>query len=469
MAGRDNKLLIRGGRVIDPANGVDKRADVCIANGRILSVGRRPDGFFPDREISIPGQIVCPGLIELSARLREPGAEHKATIASETEAAASAGITTLCCPPDTDPIIDTPAVVELIRRRAIQSGRAQVLTLGALTQGLAGEQLSEMAALKRAGCVGVSNAYYPVRDARVMRRAMEYAATFGLTVFLHPEDASLRDRGCAHEGAVSARLGLPPIAEAAETVAVARDLALIAQIGVRAHFCRLSSARAAAMIELARQDGLPVSADCAVHHLHLTEDAIGEFDSRCHVRPPLRAAADRDGLRRALAGGALSALCCDHQPHEDGAKLAPFPASAPGVSGLETLLPLALRLEDPDDFSLTEIIARLTCGPAGVLGINAGALSPNAQAGPVHFRSTTEVDPGRRKDGQPGPQHPLRRLEPERPSKPHDFRRAGGVRVVRLTPSSNKTDRSYRSRTAAAPITTFCGLARFRYRIWISA
>lgn len=374
------RLHIRNGRVIDPANKIDAVRDVWIAGGRVVAVGAGPDGFAAERTIDADGLVVCPGLIDLGARLREPGEEHKATIASETAAAAAAGITTLVTPPDTDPVIDTPAVASLIQQRAQAAGRARVLTLGALTQGLQGTQLSEMGALKAAGCVGIGNALQPVANSLVLRRAMEYAATHDLIVFLCADDPALSNRGCVHEGQVGSRLGLPGIPEAAETVAVARDLALVHQTGVRAHFCRLSTAQAVRMVARAQFDGLPVSADVSAHLLHLTEIDVGDFDSQCHVLPPLRTQRDRDALRAGLAKGTLAAICSDHQPHEADAKLAPFAATAPGISALETLLPLSLRLVHEGVMSLPEVIARLTHRPAQLLGLELGTLAVGAAA-----------------------------------------------------------------------------------------
>lgn len=374
------RIHIRGGRLVDPANQIDRVADLYIADGQIAGVGESPPGFTAEREIDAAGQVVCPGLVDLCAHLREPGLEHKATIASETQAAAAAGITTLCTPPDTTPVVDTPAVVQLLRERALGAGHARLVAVGALTQGLAGEHLSEMAALKKAGCVGIGNARTPLANTLIQRRALEYAASFDLTVFLHAEDPWLANGGCAHEGAIATRLGLPGVPEAAETAAVARDLALIEQTGVRAHFCRLSTARAVRMIARAQYDGLAVSADTAIPYLHLTEMDIADFNSLCHVTPPLRTQRDRDGLRAGVAQGTLAAICSDHQPHEPDAKLAPFPSTEPGISGLETLLPLALRLRDDAGMSLADIIARLTCEPARILGLPYGTLGPGASA-----------------------------------------------------------------------------------------
>jgi dihydroorotase len=374
------RIHISGGRVIDPANGLDGRLDVFVAEGRIAAVGQAPDGFAPDHRIDAAGCVVCPGLVDMCARLREPGQEHKATIASETTAAASGGITTLCCPPDTLPVVETPADVELIRLRAEATGKARVVTLGALTRGLRGEHLSEMASLQRAGCVGVSNAMQPLANTLVQRRALEYAATFGLTVFLHANDHWLASSGCAHEGKVATRLGLPGIPEAAETAAVARDLALIEQTGVRAHFCRLTTARAVRMVARACYDGLPVTADTAIPYLYLTEIDVSDFDSQCHVIPPLRTVEDREGLRDALQRAALDAICSDHQPHEPDAKQGPFPSTEPGISGLDTLLPLGLRLVDESVTDLAGLVRCLTSAPAAILGLPAGTLSAGAVA-----------------------------------------------------------------------------------------
>jgi len=373
-------LHLKGGRVIDPANKVNDILDVYIADGRIAALGGSPEGFGSAREIDVSGCIVCPGLVDLCARVREPGQEHKATIATESVAAAAGGITTLCCPPDTNPVVETPADIELIRQRAEKIGKTRIVTLGALTQGLDGERLSEMAALKNAGCVGVSNALRPLANTLVQRRALEYAATFDLTVFLHANDHWLSANGCAHEGQVATRLGLPGIPEAAETAAVARDLALIEQTGIRAHFCRLTTARAVHMVARAQFDGLPVTADVAIPYLYLTEVDISDFDSRCHVIPPLRTTQDRLHLREALKRGTLSAISSDHQPHEADAKLRSFPSTEPGISGLDTLLPLGLRLVDEHVIQLDELIHRLTAGPAGILGLPFGTLSVGASA-----------------------------------------------------------------------------------------
>jgi dihydroorotase len=375
MAMPEASVKISGGRLIDPCNQIDDLLDLYIVDGRIAAIGAVPDGFCEDIELDARGLVVIPGLIDLCARLREPGQEHKASIDSECRAAAAGGITTLCCPPDTEPVIDTPAVVELIRHRTQQTGATRVVTLGALTRGLRGEQLSEMAALQQAGCVGVSNGLKPLASTLIERRAFEYAATFGLTVFLHADDAALSANGCIHEGQLSTRLGLPGIPQAAETVAVARDLALIQQTGVRAHFCRLTTQHAVRMVARAQFDGVPVSADVAIPYLYLSELETIEFGADYHFIPPLRTQEDREGLRRGMISGNLSALCSDHQPHEPDAKLAPFPATEPGASGVDSLLSLTLKLVEEHQMLLPDAIARITSGPATILNIPYGDLA----------------------------------------------------------------------------------------------
>ncbi len=374
------RIVITGGRLIDPANGIDKDDTLYIARGQVAAVGTAPDGFHVDREIHVPGHIVCPGFIDLCARVREPGQEHKATIASETTAAVRAGITMLCCPPDTIPVIDTPAVAELIKDRAERIGMARILPIGAVTRGLMGKELSEMRALKKAGCVAVSNASSPIENLLVLRRTMEYAASSGLLVIIRPEDPWLRNQGVAHEGAVATRLGLPAIPEAAETVAVAQVLALIEQTGVRVHFAQLSCARAVSLIANAQREGLPVTADVSAHQLHLSDQAVVDYDPLFHVMPPLRTEQDRDALRNGLSTGAITAVCSDHQPHEEGAKLNVFSSTEPGMATLETLLPLVLRLVSAQQVDRFRAISSLTSGPAKILGLKSGQLGAGAIA-----------------------------------------------------------------------------------------
>lgn len=372
-----SRTLIRGGHLLDPASGRDGPADLFIEDGFI--VASAPD-FRPDSILDATGLLIIPGLIDIRARVREPGPAHLATLETETQAAVASGITTLCCPPDTDPVIESPAVAQMIQARAWQTGFAFIHPLGALTRGLRGEQLTDMAALDEAGCLGFSNGLAAVTNTQVLRHAFEYAATFGFTVFLHAEDPWLRGRGVVHEGVIAHRLGLPGVPTAAETVAVARDLALIEQTGVRAHFCQISSARAVEQIADAQQRGLPVTADTAVHYLHLSEQDVGSFNTEMRVRPPLRTLEDRAALRDAVRSGILTAVCSDHQPHPEDAKRAPFTQAEPGISGLDTLLPLMLRLVEDGVLTRTQAIAAVTSQAADILGIEGGSLAPGMTA-----------------------------------------------------------------------------------------
>lgn len=375
-----NRLHITKGRLIDPASQLNKKGDIYIADGNIIAIDKPPDGFSADQTIDANGLMVCPGLVDLCARLREPGAEHKADIRSETIAAAAAGITTLCCPPDTDPVIDEPAVVELINHKTENAAHSNVLVLGALTFGLKGEQLSEMSALQEAGCVGVSNARHPVENTLVLKRAYAYAANYDLTVFIEPDDHWLSAGGYAHEGSVASRLGLQGIPVSAETTALARALELVAETGVRAHFGRLSSASAVAMIRRAKADQLNITADVSAHQLHLTELDISSFNSACHVLPPLRTQRDLEALRQGVADGTIDAICSDHQPHDPDAKQGPFASTEPGISALDTLLPLCLRLVNDNVLDLESAIRALTHSPASILDAKLGQLSPGARA-----------------------------------------------------------------------------------------
>lgn len=389
-------VLVEGARIIDPASGMDRIAPLAIQGSEILAVGEIPDAFTPRRRIDARGLWVFPGIIDFAVHPREPGEEQKATIASETLAAARGGITRMVVSPDTSPPIDSPAVVELLSRRAAQACGVRIHCLGALTRELRGEQLAEMAALQRAGVVGVSNALRHIANPLVLRRALEYASTFNLRVSLSAQDAFLVGSGCVHEGAVSTRLGLPGIPEAAETAALGTILALTEETGARIHLQRLSSARGAEMVADAQARGLPITADVAAHQLFLTEMDVADFNPLCHVLPPLRSQRDREGLREHVANGTLCAICSDHQPHEIDSKLAPFAETQPGISGLETLLHLTLRLVDERLLSLTDALQRITQGPADLIDSPAGRLQPGAPADFVLFdpQQTTEIHPG---------------------------------------------------------------------------
>jgi dihydroorotase len=374
------RWIIRGARVLDPASGLDAVTDVFIDKAGIVAVGAAPAGFVADNVMDASGLWLIPGLIDSWARMREPGQEHKATIESESRAATAAGITTVCIPPDTDPVIDTPAVVRLIKRRAQLAGGARIMSIGALTQDLDGKRLAEMVDLQEAGCVAVTNTLKPVQNLAVMRRALEYATTFGILVIVQAQDRALAHGGCAHEGAVASRLGLPGIPVSAETAAMAQILSLVEDTGARVHFANLSSARAVEMLDHAMQSGLPVSAGVSAHQLFLSEMDTDAFDANCHVIPPLRSLRDRDALRAAVARGSIAVIHSDHQPHEGDAKAEPFPEAAPGISALETLLPLTLRVVENGELSLLQALHRVTAGPAQLLGLKAGGVAPGLRA-----------------------------------------------------------------------------------------
>ncbi len=374
------KIHIRNGRVIDPANGVDAQQDVFIAAGRIAAIGTAPDGFVANRTIDATGLVVCPGLVDLAARLREPGLEYKATLESEMAAAACGGVTSLACPPDTDPPLDEPGLVEMLKHRARHPGFAHIYPIGALTLGLAGERLTEMAELHEAGCVAFGQAQVPVVDTQVLLRALQYAATFDFPVWLQAQDPFLGRDGVAHDGEVAARLGLPGIPVSAETIAISTILQLARDTGVRIHITRISSAAALDMIVAARLSGIAATCDVAANHLHLSEADIGYFNPHAHLAPPLRTLRDREALRQGLAEGTINALCSDHAPVDDDAKQVPFGEAEPGATGLELLLPLTLKWADEMGLPLGVALARVTCDAARVLGIAAGTLSVGATA-----------------------------------------------------------------------------------------
>ena len=374
------KIHIANGHIIDPANQVDQIDSVCIAEGKIVSVGASLAGFTADIEIDATDNIVCPGFIDLSARLREPGQSYKGTIQTETAAAASAGVTSLCLPPDTYPVIDTQAVVELIVEKSEKANYTQVHPIAALTHKLEGIELSSMASLKEAGCIAVSNASAPLANLLVLRRAMEYASSHDLLVMYQPNEPSLSKNGCVHEGIVATRYGLPGIPDEAESIAVAQCLELAKLTGCRLHFSQVSCMQSVIKIQQAKKYGHNVTVDVAMHQLHLTEEDIEPFNSVYHVLPPFRTEKDKQHLRKCLANGTIDAICSDHQPHDLDAKLGAFPETSAGISALETVLPLMLSLVQDDVLTLSQGIATLTQKPANILGMKSGALTSGFSA-----------------------------------------------------------------------------------------
>lgn len=374
------RLSIRNGRLIDPAAGLDRTADLHVADGRILAAGAAPAGFVADREIDAAGTWVLPGLVDLAARLREPGHEYLATLETELAAALAGGVTSLCCPPDTDPPLDEPGLVEMLKHRARLLDGVRLYPLGALTLGLRGEIITEMGELAAAGCVGFAQPGRLGSDLQALLRAMQYARTFDHTAWLQPQNASVGRDGVAHAGPVASRLGLPAIPVITETIALNTIFDLVRESGCRVHLCRISSAAGVELVRRAKDEGLPVSADVAVHHLHLVDTDIGFFDSRYRVEPPFRAARDRDALRVGVREGIIDAICSDHTPVDDDAKHLPFGEAEPGASALELLLPLTMRWATEDDVAPLEAVRRITSAPAGVARIPAGSLAAGAAA-----------------------------------------------------------------------------------------
>ena len=382
------KLHIKNGRLIDPAGGIDAVQDLFIADGKIAAVGSAPAGFTAERTIDADGLVVAPGLVDLSARLREPGYEYKATLESEMQAAVQGGVTTLVCPPDTDPVLDEPGLVEMLKHRARLLNQAHVHPLGALTVGLKGRALTEMAELTEAGCIGFAQAEEPIEDTTVLLRAMQYAKTFGYTVWLRPQDPYIGRGGIAHSGPLASRLGLSGVPVMSETIALHTIFELMRASGARVHLCRISSAAALDLIRAAKKEGLPVTCDVGVHHLHMTDADIGFFDSNARLTPPLRSQRDRDAIRAAVLDGTVDAVCSDHTPVDDDEKLLPFAEASAGATGLELLLSLMLKWaadQGGDARTLSTALAKITRDPARTAGLAAGTLAPGAGADVVLF------------------------------------------------------------------------------------
>jgi dihydroorotase len=387
------KLVIKNGRVIDPANGVDSVQDLYIEDGKIAGVGQAPAGFSAGHSFDASGLVVAPGLVDLSARLREPGYEYKATLESEMQAAMQGGVTSLVCPPDTDPVLDEPGLVEMLKHRARRLNQAHVHPLGALTMGLKGQSITEMAELTGSGCIGFSQAEVPVEDTTVLLRALQYAKTFDYTVWLRPQDAHIGRGGVAHSGPLASRLGLSGVPVMAETIALHTIFELMRSTGARVHLCRISSAAGLELVRAAKAEGLPVSCDVGAHHIHLTDADIGFFDSNARVTPPFRAQRDRDAIRAGLLDGTVDAICSDHTPVDDDEKLLPFGEASPGATGLELLLSLALKWAGDyaaaqpgvgEGRALALAISRISADAARVSGLdrgqNAGQLSVGSVA-----------------------------------------------------------------------------------------
>ena len=368
------KILIQNGRVLDPASGFDAQTDVAIAAGRIVAIGKVPTDFAPAKVIDATGCIVAPGLVDLAARLREPGYEHEGMLESEMAAAVAGGVTSLVCPPDTDPVLDEPGLVEMLRFRAEKLHQARVLPLGALTRGLNGEILTEMLQLSEAGCIGFGQAEVALANTQVMQRALQYARSFGYTVWLRPQDLYL-GKGVAASGPLATRMGLSGVPVAAETIALHTIFELVRATDARVHLCRISSAAGVELVRLAKAQGLPVSCDVSINSLHLTDLDVGYFDSRTRLTPPLRQQRDREALRAGLADGTIDALVSDHTPVGADEKDLPFAESEPGATGLELLLSLTLKWAQDEKIPLGQALACVTSRSAQVLGASLGTLA----------------------------------------------------------------------------------------------
>lgn len=378
-------ILITQGRLMDASQQLDQVQDLYISAGKIVGMGAAPQGFQPDQTLDAEGKWVLPGLVDLCARLREPGSEYKATLLSELRAAMAGGVTSLACPPDTDPVLDEPGLVEMLKHRAKSHALAHVYPMGAVTRQLEGHLLTEMFALTTAGCVGFSQADTAIVDTQVLWRAFEYAATFGYTLFMRAEDPYLAKNGVAHDGEVASRLGLKGIPAAAESIALQTMLRIAQATGAKLHIARVSTAESVELIRQAKQTGMAVTADVSIQHLHLTDMDIGFFDSMVHLKPPVRTQRDRDALSAGLLDGTLDAICSDHTPVDDDAKALPFAESHPGASALELLLPLTLKWSAQAKLAPLQALAKVTQIPARILGVNAGTLQTGATADVVIY------------------------------------------------------------------------------------
>jgi dihydroorotase len=354
--------------------------DLHVADGKIVAIGVAPAGFTADQTLDASGLVVAPGLVDLAARLGEPGGEHKNKLQRELKAAVAGGVTTVCAMPDTKPALDEPGLVQMLRHRADALGLSHVLPLGALTRDLAGLELTEFAKLREAGCIAFSQADAPLADTRVLYRAMQYAATYDIPLRLRPEDVRLASGGVAHDGQVATRLGLPAIPTAAETVAISTIVILMRDTGARVHLERLSSREGIEMMAAARSFGLKISCDVSINHVHLADVDIGYFDSNMRLSPPLRSVADRDAIQHGLLDGSIDAICSDHSPVGNDDKLLPFGEAKPGATALELLLPLTLNWAEHRHVPLLQALGKITHAPATLLGIAAGKLALGAAA-----------------------------------------------------------------------------------------
>ncbi|MBM3812774.1 MAG: dihydroorotase [Acidimicrobiia bacterium] len=374
------KLIIRNGRVMDPATGRDGVCDVAIEDGRIAAIGENLEATGAE-SFDATGMVVAPGFIDMHVHLREPGFEHAETIETGGKAAAAGGFATICCMPNTKPINDNATVTNYIVEKAAHFSPVRVLPIGAITKGSAGEELASIGAMKKAGIVAISDDGRPVMNSRVMRRAMELAASYGMPIIDHCEDLNLSAGGDMHEGCASVRRGLRGIPSASEDVMVARDIVLAEVTGARYHVAHISTANAVAMVEFARARGLKVTCEVTPHHFALADTDTVPYDSNYKMKPPLRAGRDVEAMRRALAKGTIQAIATDHAPHAGSEKMQEFERCPFGITGLETAIGLSMeQLVHPGRITLMRMIELFTTGPAGVLGLDSGRLAEGGVA-----------------------------------------------------------------------------------------
>ncbi len=391
-------ILLRGGRVVDPAQGLDAVLDVLLAGGVVARIGHQLEAPEGCEVRSVDGLVVCPGLIDLHVHLREPGGEHKETIATGSKAALAGGFTAVCAMPNTDPPVDDPASVGYVRAAGLRAGGARVYPMGAVSVGQQGERLTEIGEMIEAGAVGFTDDGRPVADAELMRLALEYTKAFGVPVADHCEDHSLARGGCMNEGLVSTRLGLVGIPNAAEDVMIARDLLLAELTGGRLHLQHVSTRRGVAMIREAKERGVDVTAEVTPHHLVLTDAAVDGYNTNAKVNPPLRGPEDVAAVREGLVDGTLDCIASDHAPHHYDEKEAAFDDAPFGLVGLETSLGICLtELVGGGLLTIPELVARMSHRPAAAFGLPGGTLAPGSLADVTVFDPSEEwvVDPAR--------------------------------------------------------------------------
>lgn len=373
------KILIKGGRVISPAQNLDETCDVLIEKGKIKAIGKGLDGKGAE-VIDAAGKVVTPGLVDIHVHLRDPGLEYKENIASGTLAAVTGGFTSIACMPNTKPVNDSQSVTTYILNKAAAEGHCRVFPIAAISKGLKGESLTEMGELKALGVYAVSDDGQPVRSAQLMRRAMEYARPFGMTIVSHAEDLDLVASGVMNEGPVATELGLKGIPWVAEDAATAREIMLAEFTGAHLHVAHVSTSGSIDLVRQAKQRGVKVTCEAAPHHFTLTDEAVRGYNTNAKMNPPLRSAEDRDAVRRGIADGTVDAIATDHAPHHIDEKNVEFNLAMNGIVGLETALPLTLKLVEDGLIDLPRAVALLTTGPAAALGIPVGALEEGCDA-----------------------------------------------------------------------------------------